>query len=342
VCIYLTITMAGSLTDVKSSEEFAQAVASSARVVAMFSVDWSEPCQQLQKVVERLAQKHSNVSFLKVSPEEVPSVAEKLHVSVVPHFVFFVSGQKTDSVEGASAPRVVEQVEKLASSDILTLQANKEGSDKAALEEKLKALISYAPVMLFMKGTPDEPKCGFSRKMVEALKGQNIAFSSFNILEDLEVRQGLKEYSNWPTYPQVYINGKLIGGLDVVNELIEEEEFKNIVGTPSDSSSSSSAVEPLEERLKKLINKHQVMLFMKGDPSAPRCGFSRKMVELLNRNNVPFGHFDILSDEEVRQGLKEYSNWPTYPQLYSNGKLVGGLDVVVALDEEGELGEALA
>merc|ERR1719401_3049412 len=97
----------------------------------------------------------------------------------------------------------------------------------------------------------------------------------------------------------------------------------------------------LEERLKALINKAPVTLFMKGSPDAPRCGFSRKICELLKEKNIPFDHFDILSDEDVRQGLKTYSNWNTYPQLYGNGKLVGGLDIVKELVDEGALKDEL-
>ena len=83
------------------------------------------------------------------------------------------------------------------------------------------------------------------------------------------------------------------------------------------------------------------MLFMKGDPEEPRCGFSRKIVELLQTAKVKFDTFDILSDEDVRQGLKKFSNFPTFPQLYADGKLVGGLDIVKEMHEDGELLEAL-
>jgi len=86
-----------------------------------------------------------------------------------------------------------------------------------------------------------------------------------------------------------------------------------------------------------LLNKAPVMLFMKGSPSAPKCGFSSKMVQLLQDAGVKFDSFDILADEEIRQGLKQYSNWPTYPQLYVEAKLVGGLDIVKELHEQGEL-----
>jgi len=79
------------------------------------------------------------------------------------------------------------------------------------------------------------------------------------------------------------------------------------------------------------------MVFMKGTASAPRCGFSSQAVALLSSITNKFGSFDILEDEAVRNGLKIFSNWPTYPQLYADGKLVGGLDVMKELHENAEL-----
>ena len=75
---------------------------------------------------------------------------------------------------------------------------------------------------------------------------------------------------------------------------------------------------------------------MQGNPEAPRCGFSQKVVAALQAVKVPFNTFDILIDEEVRQGLKEYSQWPTYPQLYVKGELLGGCDVILEMQEDGE------
>jgi Grx4 family monothiol glutaredoxin len=84
-----------------------------------------------------------------------------------------------------------------------------------------------------------------------------------------------------------------------------------------------------------------VVLFMKGDRDEPRCGFSRKVVEALNDTGVEYSTFDILQDEEVRQGLKTFSNWPTYPQLYAGGELLGGCDIVLEMAAGGELKAAL-
>ena len=84
----------------------------------------------------------------------------------------------------------------------------------------------------------------------------------------------------------------------------------------------------LNTRLGELVKAAPVMLFMKGTPSAPQCGFSRQTVSILREKGVRYGFFNILADDEVRQGLKEYSEWPTFPQVYVGGELVGGLDIV--------------
>ena len=109
----------------------------------------------------------------------------------------------------------------------------------------------------------------------------------------------------------------------------------------ADALPAAAKVVTLDERLKSLTSKAPVVLFMKGSPDEPRCGFSRQAVALLRDNKIVFDTFDILSDEEVRQGLKKYSNWPTYPQLYGDGKLIGGLDIMKELNEEGELADSL-
>ena len=111
--------------------------------------------------------------------------------------------------------------------EILPKETKKE---RETLNDKLTRLVSQEKIMLFMKGTPDGPQCGFSNQIVQILKQQGVErYGHFNILEDNEVRQGLKAFSNWPTYPQLYVKGQLIGGLDVVKELIEDDEFQDAI-----------------------------------------------------------------------------------------------------------------
>ena len=99
--------------------------------------------------------------------------------------------------------------------------------------------------------------------------------------------------------------------------------------------------EPLRQRIVDTISKGRVMLFMKGNPAIPQCGFSAAVVGILKEVGVPFGTVDILADSAMREALKEYSSWPTYPQLYVDGKLVGGCDIVRAMHGRGELAPLL-
>ncbi|NXK73524.1 GLRX3 protein, partial [Amazona guildingii] len=294
-------------------------------VVVHFWAPWAPQCAQMNDVMAALAKEHMQVAFVKLEAEAVPEVSEKYGISSVPTFLFFKNSQKVDRLDGAHAPELTKRVQRHASSSSLSAGSN--DSVKEDLNVRLKKLINAAPCMLFMKGSPKEPRCGFSKQMVEILNKHGISFSSFDIFSDEEVRQGLKTYSNWPTYPQLYVSGELIGGLDIVKELEASGELDTVC----------PKAQKLENRLKALINKAPVMLFMKGSKQVAKCGFSKQIVEIMNNTGVDYETFDILEDEEVRQGLKTYSNWPTYPQLYVKGELVGGLDIIKELKETGEL-----
>ena len=94
---------------------------------------------------------------------------------------------------------------------------------------RIKAHLSEAPVVLFMKGTPDFPQCGFSAQAVAALNACHAAFHSVNIFEDPELREALKAYSNWPTYPQLYVRGELLGGCDILLQMYRSGELKPVL-----------------------------------------------------------------------------------------------------------------
>ena len=93
----------------------------------------------------------------------------------------------------------------------------------------------------------------------------------------------------------------------------------------------------IQERIRKVIEKNSVMLFMKGSPDFPQCGFSGRVVQILDACGAEFGSADVLMDPELREGIKAYSNWPTIPQLYIQGELIGGSDIVTEMHENGEL-----
>lgn len=93
----------------------------------------------------------------------------------------------------------------------------------------------------------------------------------------------------------------------------------------------------VNDRIQSLIDKNKILVFMKGDRSIPMCGFSATVVQVLNRLGVPYETVDVLEDPEIREGVKRFSNWPTIPQVYVDGKFVGGCDIVRDLYERGEL-----
>ena len=97
----------------------------------------------------------------------------------------------------------------------------------------------------------------------------------------------------------------------------------------------------INERIQQQIGGDSVVLYMKGTPVFPMCGFSAQVVQILSQVGVPFQSYNILEDQDLRQGLKEFSNWPTFPQLYVKGELVGGCDIVREMYETGELGQFL-
>ena len=105
------------------------------------------------------------------------------------------------------------------------------------VNDRIKQHLGTQPVVLFMKGTPDFPQCGFSAQTVAALRHIGADFHAVNIFDDLELRDELKRFSNWPTYPQLYVNGELIGGCDIAMQMLQNGELKQLV----DSTSKSAA-----------------------------------------------------------------------------------------------------
>lgn len=98
----------------------------------------------------------------------------------------------------------------------------------------------------------------------------------------------------------------------------------------------------VQQRIEDLVASTPVVVFMKGNKLMPQCGFSNNVVQILNSLAVPFETFDVLSDPEIRQGIKEFSDWPTIPQVYVNGEFMGGSDILIELYNSGELREKLA
>ena len=101
------------------------------------------------------------------------------------------------------------------------------------VNEKIKSIIDSNEIVLFMKGTPDAPECGFSMAVSNILKHLKVSFEGVNVLESNEIRQGIKDYTDWPTIPQLYIKGEFVGGCDIIKEMFEKGELKKLLENKS-------------------------------------------------------------------------------------------------------------
>jgi len=313
-----------AVVEVKTEGEYLAAIATSSLAVIHFEASWAEECATVSAVLEELAgELQATATFHSLQAEGLPEVSMKHEIVAVPTVLLFRAGKAVDRVDGADGVEITKKVRNHAAAAPVALPTQ----PKEDLNSKLKRLINAHKCMLFMKGHPEEPKCGFSRTTVGLLGELGADYGTFDILTDDQVRQGLKEYSKWPTFPQLYIDGELVGGLDIIKEMVEAGELQDML--PKKVS--------LDARLAALTSASPLVVFMKGNPGEPKCGFSRTLMGILQESKVPFTTFDILTDEEVRQGLKTFSKWPTYPQVYVKGELVGGLDIIKEVQEAGDL-----
>ncbi|XP_011315108.1 glutaredoxin 3 isoform X2 [Fopius arisanus] len=216
-----------SVTNLATVQEFDEFIKSRDLLVIHFYAPWADQCGQMNELLEDLAKSHKNgeVQFAKVEAEDLSEVSLKYKITAVPTVILVKNLAQIDRVDGANPSALVDKIKAHLPKGPLVYVTKPEVS----LEERLKKLINQAPCMLFMKGNPQNPFCGFSRTIVGLLDSLNADYQSFDILQDQTVREGLKKFSNWPTYPQLYVNGELLGGLDLVKEALESGELEGML-----------------------------------------------------------------------------------------------------------------
>ncbi|KAA8648350.1 hypothetical protein EYZ11_005844 [Aspergillus tanneri] len=252
-----------TLVEATSEAEFAAHLSSlppTSLLVLYFHAPWAAPCAQMHAVLSALASQYPvatppSISFVSVNAEELPDISEEYDVTAVPFVVLLRNGSVLESISGSEATKVRDAVERHAGSGtgagasktvipppLSTVPrgngpatatqppVNEDAApaltpeqSKEALFARLAELVKAAPVMLFMKGTPSAPQCGFSRQLVGILRERSVKYGFFNILADEDVRQGLKEFAEWPTFPQLWVNGELVGGLDIVRDELDND-----------------------------------------------------------------------------------------------------------------------
>ncbi|KAL3961655.1 hypothetical protein ACCO45_003178 [Purpureocillium lilacinum] len=238
-----------TITEVTSQSQWEQLLGSvppSALVIISFHAPWAAPCAQMATVLSTLASEYPvteppSTVWASVNAEDLSDISETYDVTAVPFLVLLRNGKVVETVSGSSAVKVRTAIETHARADANTtaggdaMNGVEKTGGKPVVEEapvdpvkqkeelfkRLGDLVKAAPVMLFMKGNAELPAYGF-----------------FNILADDEVRQGLKEFADWPTYPQLWVDGELVGGLDIIKEELgnDEDFFKPYsVSGPNDA-----------------------------------------------------------------------------------------------------------
>nr|GAT49888.1 glutaredoxin [Mycena chlorophos] len=225
-----------NLIPVTSVEHFQATLSSDLTRTSLinFWAPWAAPCAQMNAVVAELAKKHPTLLVLNVEAEEQADIAESFDIEAVPSFVVLRGHTLLARIAGADAPALTQAVAKHlapppapAAAPAKTTAPTNETPEE--LEKRMRGLMNQRRVVLFMKGTPDEPRCGFSRKISGLLRDHSVDFAHFDILSDEDVRQGLKKLNDWPTFPQLIVNGELVGGLDIVQEMVENGEFDAVM-----------------------------------------------------------------------------------------------------------------
>ncbi|KAK5649631.1 hypothetical protein RI129_000660 [Pyrocoelia pectoralis] len=201
-----------------NADLFANTIKSDSLSVIHFAADWVEQCTQVNDVLDTLAKEadYSDIKFCTCPAEDLSELSLKYKIEAVPTILLFRDSRELDRVNGADAAKITAKVKEHCQSKKGVGKVH----EKEPLENRLKQLINKHNVMLFMKGDRNTPRCGFSKQIIAILNDTGVSYDTFDILTDEEVRQGLKTYSDWPTYPQLYIKGELVGGLDIVKEML--------------------------------------------------------------------------------------------------------------------------
>ncbi|CAF2968888.1 unnamed protein product [Rotaria sp. Silwood2] len=289
--------------------------------------------------ISRNEEFNQQLAICRLNADHFPDFLTLQNVNAAPTVLFYHRTKLIDRVDGFNQSDLLKKIQyHIDQIGITPTTVETKSNTDINVENKIKNLLKSSSVILFMKGTPADPQCGFSRQACHILDEYKIKYDYFDVLSDQNVREQLKIYSNWNTYPQLYIDGELIGGLDIMKQMIENGEFqlkfKQLKINDKDKD--------MKKYLESLINQAPLMLFIKGTPETPKCGFTKELINLLNQANIKdYKTFDILQDENVRQKLKEYSSWQTYPQIYVNGQFIGGLDILKQMNEEGTLVQTL-
>ncbi|KNH03703.1 glutaredoxin grx [Perkinsela sp. CCAP 1560/4] len=216
--------MSTAIKHVKNSAEFEEIKASNAFVVAHFYTEWCEPSLQLNKLLDEWidSNRYQKVTIVAVDAEAAQEAVRDLSIEEVPTIVFFRKGTFVFHVKGAIIKQIEEAIERIFFA----------ADAEEPLNKRIENIIKGNRVMIFLTGSPSMPQCGFTSRVCRILEKAKVEYGYFDIMTDAEVLHGLKKYSNWPTYPQLYVDGELVGGCDIITEADASGKLNELLGLP--------------------------------------------------------------------------------------------------------------
>lgn len=194
----------------------------SSLVVLVFTSPQVAACEDLLVALNEFSGVHPEITFAQIDINRLPEAVEYFKVTALPLTLVYQATSQLHKLEGSDVPWVLAQISSSQNSWTETYSAV-----KATSYEKIQSLIGSAPLVLFIKGSPAAPKCKFTKKLLGLLSPH--AFESVDILEDDSVREWMKQYSNWPTFPQVYFKGEFLGGVDIIEEMHNSGELRGLL-----------------------------------------------------------------------------------------------------------------
>eukprot|EP00919_Chromeraceae_sp_WS-2016_P059788 GHVR01142098.1.p1 GENE.GHVR01142098.1~~GHVR01142098.1.p1 ORF type:complete len:227 (+),score=58.79 GHVR01142098.1:21-701(+) len=201
--------------------------------VVLFHTTWHPPAVHMVAVMKPMTEDFNNCNFYQIDGDKGSDLMKRLGVQSVPTVLLIKQGNEISRVEGHDPQRLVSLVRQHS------ISTNTNSNNKDVLNnvvpctiddvnKRIESIIKSHDNILFMKGSKSNPFCKFSRMMIELLSNQGVEYDTFDILTDEKVRQGLKEYSNWPTFPQLYVKGEFVGGVDVVRDMQTDGSFDQV------------------------------------------------------------------------------------------------------------------
>ncbi|EGR33404.1 hypothetical protein IMG5_054320, partial [Ichthyophthirius multifiliis] len=250
---------------------------------------------QLEQLLSFFPEKES-IIFAKIDAENLPEISSKYQIQSVPTLLLIDCLKKVKILKLENEP-IAQLLE--------TLTNEKEKYEKQYIAEKehffskISQILSNPGLTMFIVGTPTAPQCRFTRQLVDILAEMEVKFQYYDVNTDDDMVIWLKQYSKWPTFPQIFINGgNLVGGLEEVKKL--EKEDKLLEKIPG-----SEWVLDSEKKIKFLLKNYNVLAFINGVPNDSNCEKSKEFIEILNKLNIQFEFFNVDFDIGVSEQLKK-------------------------------------